>query len=221
MRTPDERRTDERAAAPRGDAASAGRIEIRVTELKQLFNSMDPSPFHDKDLDPVAEEFIIGWSRELPRDMPLSLLVHLDRPAGRADEQSLLQEAIYQFFRYKGTETRRRLRRMFSQGRVSLAIGLITLTLAIGASQLLGRWTTGGGIVEIARTSLSIGAWVVMWRPLEVFLYDWWPVYLDARLFDRLAAMPVRISYAGTPTSEARRDWPAPPGSESPRDGRV
>jgi hypothetical protein len=34
-----------------------------------------------------------------------------------------------------------------------------------------------------------------MWRPLEVFLYDWWPIRADARLFDRLSDMPVRIVY--------------------------
>ena len=26
-------------------------IEVHVSELGQIFNSMDPSPFHDKDLD--------------------------------------------------------------------------------------------------------------------------------------------------------------------------
>ena len=45
------------------------------------------------------------------------------------------------------------------------------------------------------RESLLIGGWVAMWRPLEVFLYDWWPIRAEARLFDRLSAMPVRIEY--------------------------
>jgi hypothetical protein len=38
-----------------------------------------------------------------------------------------------------------------------------------------------------------IGGWVAMWRPLEVFLYDWWPIRAEARLFDRLSAMAVRV----------------------------
>ena len=45
----------------------------------------------------------------------------------------------------------------------------------------------------VARESLLIGGWVAMWRPLEVFLYDWWPIRAEARLFDRLSAMTVRI----------------------------
>jgi hypothetical protein len=34
-----------------------------------------------------------------------------------------------------------------------------------------------------------------MWRPLEVFLYDWWPIRAEARLLQRLSTIPVRIEY--------------------------
>ena len=61
-------------------------IEVHVGELKQLFNSIDPSPFRNKDLDPAAEEFIVGWAKELPRDAALALVVDLDRQAGLPDE---------------------------------------------------------------------------------------------------------------------------------------
>jgi hypothetical protein len=43
-------------------------IEIRVTELLHLFNAIDPSPFRERDLDPAAEAFIVGWASEAPRD---------------------------------------------------------------------------------------------------------------------------------------------------------
>ena len=58
-------------------------IEVHVAKLEQLFNAMDPAPFRQRDLDPEAEEFIVGWAREIPADAPLALVVHLDRPAGR------------------------------------------------------------------------------------------------------------------------------------------
>jgi hypothetical protein len=45
-------------------------------------------------------------------------------------------------------------------------------------------------IGEILRESLPIGGWVSMWRPPEVFLYDWWAIRNEIRLSDRLAAMP-------------------------------
>jgi hypothetical protein len=49
----------------------------------------------------------------------------------------------------------------------------------------------------VLRESLFVGGWVAMWRPIEVFLYDWWPLLADARRFDRLAAMPVEFRQAG------------------------
>jgi hypothetical protein len=53
-------------------------IEVHVGELKQLFDAIDPSPFRDRDLDPKAEEFIVGWARDLPRDASLALVVCSD-----------------------------------------------------------------------------------------------------------------------------------------------
>ena len=48
-------------------------------------------------------------------------------------------------------------------------------------------------MLDVVRESLSIGGWVAMWRPMEIFLYDWWPIRAEARLYGRLSAMPVRI----------------------------
>ena len=54
-----------------------------------------------------------------------------------------------------------------------------------------------------------------MWRPLEVFLYDWWPILGEIRLKDRLSQMPVRIEYKEAVSDEGwRSDWPAVPTSE-------
>jgi hypothetical protein len=70
------------------------------------------------------------------------------------------------------------------------------------------------GIGEILRETLAIGGWVSLWRPLEIFLYDWWPILREAHLSDRLGAMPVRIRYLNVARPEAwKGDWPAvPPG---------
>jgi hypothetical protein len=49
-----------------------------------------------------------------------------------------------------------------------------------------------------------------MWKPMEIFLYDWWPIQAKATLADRLSVMPVRISYKQDGSEDAWRwDWPA------------
>jgi hypothetical protein len=64
----------------------------------------------------------------------------------------------------------------------------------------------------MVREGFLIGGWVAMWRPLEVFLYDWWPILGEVRLFDRLSGMPVHIEYEEkTPDDAWQSDWPAAP----------
>lgn len=190
-------------------------IQVHVAELKQLFNSIDPSPFRTKDLDPKAEEFIVSWAKDLPGDAPLGLVVELDRPAGLPDEAAVLRDAIHEFFHQRALAFRRRLRELFRVGRTSLLVGLIALAAAIALGDFLASLMKGSRIGEIARESLTIGGWVSMWRPLEVFLYDWWPIRNEARLSDRLAAMPVRIHYMNAAPPESwKGDWPVANGAK-------
>jgi hypothetical protein len=140
--------------------------------------------------------------------------VHLDRAAGLPDEISLLREAMRQFFRERSRASMRQLRQLFRIGRMSLMIGLIFLALSIAGGDLVARALSEGRLGEVLRESLLIGGWVAMWRPLEIFLYDWWPIRDEARLFDRLGNVLVRVVYAREGTSEAwRADWPASAGA--------
>jgi hypothetical protein len=185
-------------------SAASELIEIHVAELRQLFNSIDPSPFEEKDLDPKAEEFIVGWAREAPLQAALALRVYLDRPAGDLEETTALTEAVHQFFAGREQVTRRRLKQMFRVGRISLAIGIFFLGISLAAGSLVGERLGG-----MLREGLLIGGWVAMWRPLEIFLYDWWPLRADIRLFGRLSRMPIQIRYTGSDAEAWRQDWPA------------
>jgi len=213
------------ASALANDAPSSGDpipvpcvlIEVHVGELRQLFNAIDPSPFRERDLDPQADEFIVGWAREAPREARLGLLVHLDRPPGLAHEAGELGDAVRKYFAYRAQVTRRRLRLLLERGRTSLLIGLVTLTASLLLGDLAAKLLAGRRAADLLRESLLIGGWVAMWRPLEVFLYDWWPIRAEASLYDRLGSMPVRIKYKGDarPDPETwRRDWPAVPAGQ-------
>jgi hypothetical protein len=185
-------------------------IEVHVAELKQLFNAIDPSPFREKDLDPKAEEFIVSWARDLPAGAHLALLVYLDRHAGLPEEAAVLRDAIHEYFSQRMLASRRRLRQLFRVGRTSLVIGIACLAASLLFGDFIAKAARGQPLGALLRESLLIGGWVAMWRPMEVFLYDWWPIRSEMRLFTRLSVMPVRIAYTGESSSESWRwDWPA------------
>ena len=188
------------APASAGDTIS-GRsqiIKVRVAELRQLFNAIDPSPFRERDLDPPAEEFIIEWASDLPRDAHLALLVELERAAGRADEAAILGEAIRQYFKERVASSQRKLRALFRRGRISLVIALAFLSASVALGDAVASYFRDSRFAEVLHEGFLIGGWVAMRRPLEVFLYDWWPIRAEGRLFERLSMMPVRIEYHET-----------------------
>ena len=188
------------APAATGDAAAPELIEVNVGTLKQLFNSMDPSPFRDRDLDPKVDEYIVEWAREVATQRPLALVVYLSRDHARDEDAAELQQAVHEYFHARAAAERRSLRRLLRTGRISLVIGLLFLAAAmiLGdlVSGLVGRYDYG----EIIAHSLLIGGWVALWRPIEIFLYDWWPIRAEAKLYDRLSAMPVRVAEGAAAT---------------------
>jgi hypothetical protein len=179
-------------AMPTSQAGPPHRIELNLTRLNQLFNTMDASPFHEKDLDHDAEEFIVSWAREFPPDKPVTLLVHLSEfPEGQAP-QPLIEEAVQNYFAYRSRLNRLEFQHLMKDGRRSLLIGLLFLGTCLAVSNLLVGPSSGTFSI-IGREGLSIAGWVAMWRPMEIYLYDWWPLRRRARLFETLSRIQVEV----------------------------
>ena len=169
-----------------------GEIQLSLPALARLFDPMDPSPLPRKDLHPSVEEFIVSWGREVLAKGSLTLLIHLDQPASEAEMRDATA-AIHSYFEERALVARRQLRRLFQVGRISLVIALVVLSLSIALGELLLANARGSSLRMALGSTLEVGGWVAMWRPLEIFLYEWWPILADMRLYRRFAAMHVRI----------------------------
>jgi hypothetical protein len=166
-------------------------LDLRLTDLRQLFNSMDPAPFRERDLDPTATDYIVDWANEAPPRAPLGLAIHLAHSA--EGDRMLAGEAVHEHFRRRAAAKRLQLRRLLRSGRLSLVIGIAFLGVAIAVGEFLAGLIPQESYAWLVKESLVIGGWVALWRPLEIFLYDWWPLRAEARLYDRLAVMPVAL----------------------------
>jgi hypothetical protein len=170
-------------------------IDINLGKLQQLFNSLDPSPFHDRDLDHDAEEYIVARAEEIARHRPLKLVIHLPQEQlGSADPPSL-ERAIHNYFAYRQEQSQRRLRLIFHDGRIALAVGIAFLFVCILIRQVAQSFGAGTASEIIAEGTLIAG-WVAMWRPLDTFLYDWWPIQRRGQILGKLAEMPVVVRTA-------------------------
>lgn len=168
-------------------------IAVRVRTVTELFNSLDPSPFRERDLDPRAEEFVVGWARELPPRAPFAIVVELPFEQAGLHEAGRIGEAFANYFHYRAETAERDLRELLRVGRRSALIGLTVLVLCLVASHLALQWTDNAVAARIVGESLVIVGWVANWRPIEIYLYDWWPIRRHIRLYRRIAAAPVEI----------------------------
>jgi len=173
-----------------------GVIRLRVKTISQLFNSLDPSPFIEKDLDPEAEAFIVSWAREFHSNQPLCLTIHLTAPASEGDDFDSVTKAVRNYFWYRMGMADREFNHILREGRRSLLVGLCFLVTCTVAATFAYE-IVGGHVGTILREGLLIGGWVAMWRPLELLLYSWWPVRRTRELHRRLSNMQVEVVVEG------------------------
>lgn len=164
-------------------------IQLHVNQLSMLFDAMDPSPWLDKDLQPRVLERIVEGAKDYPLRAPLALVIYADQAEAHLQDLNSVCDALRAQFALRSLQARHRLRLHLRRGVISLMIGLTVLACALIGSKLLGD----GTIASTVRESLDIGGWVALWRPMEMFLYDWWPILGDQIRYRKLSRMPIQI----------------------------
>ena len=167
-------------------------IEIRLRELRQLFHTLDPAPFHEKDLDAAAEEYLLEACREAGTRRPVRLIVYLAPSEAESEGARTLGDAVHHYFEYRAQQLRSDILHLLHYGAVSFFIGSGFL---IACLMLRGWMIAHLPILDrsIAGEGLLILGWVALWRPTEALLYDWWPLARRRALLRRLASIRVEV----------------------------
>lgn len=167
-------------------------IELRIRDIGQLFHSLDPLPFRERDLDERVEEYVVGWAGEMPKS-PIEILIHLPASEACREEAGHVAAAVRNYFTYRSEAVGWELRDLFRLGRSSLIAGLGVLGACVVSGRLLGDLFGGGYLGRFFDEGLIILGWVANWRPVQIFLYDWQPLVRRRRLYRRLASAQVRL----------------------------
>lgn len=175
------------------DRADEAVIELRADRVANLFDPFDPFPIPTRDISATAEAFIVGWARELPHEAALRIRIHLADAAECARGDPALAQAIAGHFTQRAERMRGDLKELFRVGRLSLLIGVGVLGLCLIGGHVAETILGGGPVSRFFSEGLIILGWVANWRPLEIFLYDWWPLVQRRRLYERLAIAPVEL----------------------------
>ena len=181
-----------------------GAVELRVDEIAQLFHTLDPFPFRERDLDREAEDFIVSWARELSADQPIRILIHFPDSVAQNNAARELSGAFNRYFSYRAGIIQRDLNELFRVGRRSLGIGIIVLIACFVAAHFAGGFLIKTPFKRLVEESFLILGWVANWRPLEIFLYDWWPIARRRDLYLRLSEAVVETKPYSTDQPQVR-----------------
>lgn len=173
--------------------AAADEIEIRINAVEQLFNSLDPAPFRERELDSTAERHIVSYAREIPRQLAIKLIVYLHGADTDPALARQLEGAIQRHFEVRAKDQETELSELRRLGRKGLVVGLLVMLFATLAGVALQNAYPDSRFFETIEHSLIIFGWVALWRPIEILLYDRWPLVRARNFFQRLAVAPVTV----------------------------
>jgi hypothetical protein len=176
-----------------GEQDDTNAIEVRVEKITQLFDTLDPFPFRERDLDQHAEEYIVGWAREFPRHQSFKIIIYAPETELQGEHANQVREALERYFSYRAEIVGRDLNELFRVGRQSLLIGIAVLATCVLSARAISTALGNDNLAGVMSESLIILGWVANWKPIEIFLYDWWPLARRRDLYRRLAATSVEL----------------------------
>lgn len=164
-------------------APRANLIEVRVPRLESLYETLDPSPFREKALDPDFEAYLLDCAGEFGDALPLTVLVHA--PPELRDHAADLATALHAHFGFLLQQHARRERTQARRHRAVVFAGLGVLAGALVLRRLLQGWSGSGG--EILAEGLLLLGWVALWRPIDALLFDRHATREERGVLSRLA----------------------------------
>ncbi len=162
-------------------------VELKLTKVMQLYNTLDPAPFYEKELDPDAEEYIYSWFEEIPFDQKVRIIIYLPVELISHEVTENMRKAVKNHFLYLRGLAEHSLSVQMKRERKNMVIGILFLFLCLTISQHANEIFEQGSLAELIAESLIIIGWVALWRPVQFFLYDWWPVRKRRKLCRRIA----------------------------------
>jgi hypothetical protein len=168
-------------------------IQMKLSSVLQLFNSFDPAPFHEKELDNNAENYIVDAVKDFPPKTRFKIVIYLPEVIIGTKEALRIPEAIRSHFEYNSLMQKRKFRERFIYGEFALIVGLSFLAIATIASLAIDAYSSSLPVAHLIANALEVTGWVAMWEPVTVFLFQLWPIVKQRKIYEKISRMEIDI----------------------------
>ena len=169
-------------------------IELRVKNPLQLFDARDPAPFRERDLDDDFIEYIMAALREFSISGLVKIVIYVESCETKDLPKESIRDAIHSYLAYQIDLQKSDLKSFMKRAQLFLLIGLFVLFLCISIAQGL-TLPSPPGRMGILREGIIIFGWVSLWKPIELILFDWYPLFEKLRYYKKLLVTEVEIKF--------------------------
>ncbi|QQR81282.1 MAG: hypothetical protein IPJ69_03870 [Deltaproteobacteria bacterium] len=170
-------------------------IDIRLRSPLQLFDLRDPAPFHERDLDEDAVQYLTAAAEDIPFSQPLKIAFSFSESTEKDPTQKeVIATAVQNHFDYEIDFLRLQMKRTRKKGMAFMVIGLTLLVICLTLSQIVNTFPDFL-MKPVLYEGFLIGGWVAMWRPIDLLLFDWWPMMEKMKYLKKLASAEVLVDF--------------------------
>jgi hypothetical protein len=162
-------------------------IKLYLNEITHLFTPPDFDPFAHQPVFVSGLEAAANEIKMANRRSEHRLVLYLPAETITPELEQTIRQALDHYCSYKLEESRREVTLLRWEGFEALQTGLIFMAVCLFISLYVSKQET---IPEYLQTfvgqGLSVVGWVSMWKPIDIFLYQWWPHWQSRFVYDKI-----------------------------------
>lgn len=173
-------------------------VDVKASSVEHLFDNRDPAPFRERDLDPGLAAYLLDAGEDLAKREAYRIVFWLEQLSSAVE----IEQAFRGHFEDVVARIQRTRRRRRRTGQVTLLLAVVLVVALLMLSQVVAR-VVPGALGAGLKEGLVISSWVVMWRPVEVLIYDWIPVRRERKVVTKLLEAQVHVRVGRPPEMQS------------------
>jgi hypothetical protein len=170
-------------------------IRLELSDPRELFHAPELDPLAGQPHADPGIERILNRIRPKP-DRPVHTTLRLPAAARAPDLEARVRAGLQQYCDVRTGQIAHDLASLRQEGMATLWRGVLFLALCMFGSRVLGDPKFLPDIVaRFLDEGLIIAGWVALWYPLDVLLYQHWPLKRQRRLYEQLRGMDLTFEF--------------------------
>lgn len=167
-------------------------IYIKISKFEQLITVDSDNIYPGTGVDSDASEYLHNEADLIRLNHDVRLEVSI--PKITKEEKNLATNVLHKFFDYRAQMAKKDLAHNFAQGITAIIFSVILVISCALIFIIFKALGASDGLMTLISSILMIACWVAVWTPVEIFLFNWWPIRHEVRVYKKLSTMEVEFN---------------------------